>query len=149
MLMSRHAHRGFTLVEILVVVVILGILATMVVPQFLEASIRAKSSSMLAQVQTVRKALEVYRTEHGNEYPTLAQMWTNLTIQTDAAGDAGGTLGPYLLKVPNNPFSNGSAIAADNSADWQYDETTGQIRAVVAPSTIAKLNLSSVDVVPQ
>ena len=149
MLMSRHAHRGFTLVEILVVVVILGILATMVVPQFLEASIRAKSSSMLAQVQTVRKALEVYRTEHGNEYPTLAQMWTNLTIQTDAAGDAGGTLGPDLLRVPNNPVSNGSAIAADNSADWQYDETPGQIRAVVAPSTIAKLNLSSVDVVPQ
>ncbi|MEM9111640.1 MAG: prepilin-type N-terminal cleavage/methylation domain-containing protein, partial [Planctomycetota bacterium] len=47
-------RKGFTLVEILIVVVILGILAAIVIPQFTNASEAAKASSVLSQLQTLR-----------------------------------------------------------------------------------------------
>ena len=48
-----RANRGFTLVEILIVVVILGILAAIVIPQFTEASTEAKLSSLCSDLQTI------------------------------------------------------------------------------------------------
>ena len=56
---SRNA--GFTLVEILIVVVILGILSAIVIPQFTSASDTAKANAMTTQLQTIRSQLELYR----------------------------------------------------------------------------------------
>ena len=56
---------GFTLVEILIVVVILGILAAIVIPQFTNASDSAKGSSLTSQLQTIRSQLELAQTQHG------------------------------------------------------------------------------------
>ncbi len=50
---------GFTLVEILIVVIILGILAAIVIPQFTSASESAKASSLVSQMQTIRSQLEL------------------------------------------------------------------------------------------
>ena len=73
--MSRKSIRkGFTLVEILIVVVILGILAAIVIPQFTNASESAKGSSLVSQLQTIRGQLELYQTQHNGSYPTLAQL---------------------------------------------------------------------------
>ena len=58
MLARKQVARGFTLVEILIVVVILGILAAIVIPQFTNASETAKASSLAAQLQTIRSQLE-------------------------------------------------------------------------------------------
>ena len=127
---------GFTLVEILIVVVILGILAAIVIPQFTEASSEAKLSSLCTDLQTVRSQIELYKVQHGDSLPT--NLVAQLTNQTDfaglMAGDAGvGVLkyGPYLQKFPTNPYTNTNTVtsdanppAGDNSSGWHYNTTT-------------------------
>ena len=145
----KRTSGGFTLVEILIVVVILGILAAIVVPQFTSASESARSSSMSSTLQTIRSQLELYQVQHNGDYPTLAQMWGNLTSETDIDGATDGTddYGPYLQKAPNNPFTNASTVAADNSGDWMYTAATGAIVAVVSQAKITELELDAADVV--
>jgi len=55
------AKSGFTLVEILIVVVILGILAAIVIPQFTDASTEAKESALKSDLQTMRSQIELYK----------------------------------------------------------------------------------------
>lgn len=143
----KRAAKGFTLVEILIVVVILGILAAIVIPQFTSASESAKSSSLVSQLQTIRSQLELYQVQHNGDYPTLTQMWGNLTGTTKVDGTSGSDYGPYLQKAPVNPFTNGSECAADNSKDWQYTAATGAIKAVVPAAKASELGLSTVDYV--
>ncbi len=147
---------GFTLVEILIVVVILGILAMIVIPQFTNAIESAKASNVGTQLLTLRSQLELYLIHHNGTYPLLATLqtglpdtWTGLTTQTDATGAPGTDFGPYLEQPPRNIFTNGINVAADNTQDWEYNETTGAIRAVVPAVKIAQLNLSANDVVAQ
>ena len=71
MLARKRLASGFTLVEILIVVVILGILAAIVVPQFTNASQTAKASSLLSQLQSIRSQLELYQVQHNAVYPDL------------------------------------------------------------------------------
>mgnify|MGYP002637803081 CR=1 FL=1 len=146
----KHNAQGFTLVEILIVVVILGILAAIVVPQFTSASETAQGNAMIASLQTVRSQLELYRVQHNSAYPTLAQMWANLTTTTDVAGaTTGSNFGPYLQKAPVNPFTSTSTIAADNSGAWEYTAATGALRAVVPAATAAKLGIDATDFIAQ
>lgn len=133
--MSARKH-GFTLVEILIVVVILGILAAIVIPQFTSASESAKGSSLMSQLQTLRSQLELYQIQHNGEYPTT---WTQLTGRTNAAGDVGDAdatstthpYGPYLQQPSRNPFITAAEGANLNGVGWEYSPTTGQIRAYV------------------
>lgn len=137
MLARRPLAKGFTLVEILIVVVILGILAAIVIPQFTSASETAKASSLVSQLQTIRSQIELYQVQHNGDYPTLVTDgdWDKMTETTDVDGtvqdDGSGKYGPYLQKAPINSFTDGSEVASDNSADWQYDEDTGEIYAVI------------------
>jgi general secretion pathway protein G len=59
-------QRGFTLIEILIVVVILGILAAIVIPQFTNASQDAQVSAVKSQLQTIRSQIELYRIKNGS-----------------------------------------------------------------------------------
>jgi len=155
-MLKQKVKNAFTLVEILIVVVILGILAAIVIPQFTSASEAAKASAMVTQLQTLRSQLELYQVQHNGNYPLLATLqtgtpdgWTGMTTQTDIAGIPGTDFGPYLQQAPLNGFTNGTNLAPDNSQDWEYDETTGRIRAVVPATKIAELNLSANDAVAQ
>ena len=154
MLARERFAQGFTLVEILIVVVILGILAAIVIPQFTSASEEAKSSNLVTQLQTIRSQLELYQVQHNGDYPLLATLqngdpddWTGLTTQTDVLGAAGTDFGPYLQQAPTNSFLLGQDVAVDASAEWEYDEATGAIRAVVPQAKITELNLSANDTV--
>lgn len=138
MVNRKRLQAGFTLVEILIVVVILGILAAIVVPQFTAASEGAQVSSMASSLQTVRSQLELYKVQHNGSYPTLDQMWGNLTGQTKADGTAGTDFGPYLQKPPTNPFTNSSTVAANATGAWQYTASTGAIKAVVPAAVWTK-----------
>jgi general secretion pathway protein G len=136
-----QAKRGFTLVEILIVVVILGILAAIVIPQFTQASTEAKNNSLASDLQTLRSQIELYKVQHNDSPPVLATFANQMVYCSDITGAVAGTpsktragiyqFGPYLERVPENPF-NGSATlaaAAATGVGWAYTEATGEIHA--------------------
>jgi len=149
-----QAKRGFTLVEILIVVVILGILAAIVIPQFTQASTEAKENSLCSNLQSLRSQIELYKCQHNDNAPTLDDFEEQMIYCTDIDGNRAGTpskvretgagatviYGPYLERVPDNPFNNDNTLAAmaasgtpaadtgDNTG-WQYFEDTGEIFA--------------------
>lgn len=133
---NRVKQTGFTLVEILIVVVILGILASIVIPQFSSASEEARANSVAKLLQSMRGQIEVYRVEHNNEYPTLDQMWDNMVNKTDAAGNivADGEFGPYFKMLPRNQYTQSTtvvAVGAGAATDgWEYDPENGRVTAV-------------------
>jgi general secretion pathway protein G len=127
------ARRAFTLVEILIVVIILGILAAIVIPTFANASEDARRTNMRNQLQTLRGTVELYRVEHRDVVPLLiTDGWDVVTNTTtiDGAVDPDGGWGPYLPEPPVNPLTNSSTVvpvgsAADATNGWFYDEVTG------------------------
>jgi general secretion pathway protein G len=129
-----RVKRGFTLVEILIVVVILGILAAIVIPQFSDASEQAKESSLVSDLQTMRSQIELYKVQHSGALPGEggASVEEALTGLTDVSGDTAsapgaGVYGPYVQKLPLNPFTDGRGIngtAVDGSVQgWTLDVT--------------------------
>ncbi len=122
---------GFTLVEMMIVLMILAILAVIVIPKFTTATDDARGASTASTLRGVRTALERYRSDH-QTYPTIDQLWDNLTSKTDRAGNlqADGEFGPYLINPPDNPFTESSTIAEVGSGTatdgWEYDPSTAQ-----------------------
>lgn len=117
---------GFTLVEILIVVVILGILAAIVIPQFTSASTEAKESALVSNLQAVRSQIELYKIHHNDNLPgsqasndfTVAM--TSQTNQdgedaTQAADPTTCRFGPYMREIPNNPFNDLNNVLEDGS----------------------------------
>ena len=108
---------GFTLVEILIVVVILGILAAIVVPKYTNVTAEARASALLDQLRQTRTVIQLYRLQHGDASPALLGAdWSDLT---QAKPNAMGTIcGPYLTSVPRNPlnqFSDVAVVLADQN----------------------------------
>jgi general secretion pathway protein G len=119
--MRNRMKRGFTLVEILIVVVILGILAAIVIPQFSQASTDSKVSSLTSNLQTLRSQIALYKIQHNDVIPADgAALELALTTKTDVNGApwvAGVGYGPYLqVGVPANPFTTANVIGVD----WIY-----------------------------
>lgn len=117
---SARKSRAFTLVEILIVVVILGILAAIVIPQFTNASQEATASSLRSQLQTIRSQIELFRVRNNGSLPTLvADQWDPL-VDDD-----------YLQAAPVNSLTGTSTVAAADGAGvaWVYDNATGEIFA--------------------
>ena len=132
------AKSGFTLVEILIVVVILGILAAIVIPQFTEASTEAKTSSLCTDLQTMRSQIELYKVQHNDDLPTdgTAGFIAGMTGQTDIYGAVGTDYGPYVQKIPINAFTDkdtvdvaGTDTIGNDSHGWDFNPTTGAFHA--------------------
>ncbi len=145
-----QAKRGFTLVEILIVVVILGILAAIVIPQFTQASTEAKVSSSLTSLQSLRSQIELYKIQHNDNPPPLgtdgADFEEAMTLCSNTNGETVAVagrdkvthpFGPYMQVIPLNPWNNSRSIAdADaEGVGWVYDEDTGAIYIAVSDVT--------------
>jgi general secretion pathway protein G len=118
--------KAFTLIEILIVVVILGILAAIVVPQFTKASEDAQVGNVQTQLQTIRSQIELYRVKNNASYPTLNVGGAAPNFGWDALIGA-----DYMRSAPVNPRTNSATIAAAAApgVGWIYDAATGQISA--------------------
>jgi prepilin-type N-terminal cleavage/methylation domain-containing protein len=144
--MSANRFRGFTLVEVLIVVVIMAVLAAVVIPQFSSSTDDAKRSTGEFNLSTMRSLIQTYKGQHNGVNPAhdaTAKSLTVLLSKTKADGtiDAtNGVYGPYLVEFPENPFTrskdvkvitNDPAKAADvtagNAGGWLYNATTGGI----------------------
>jgi general secretion pathway protein G len=140
--------RAFTLVEILVVVVLLGILAAVVIATVGNSTTSAKASALATDLQLLRNFILVYEAQHLEVAPgpteqafiEQATMSSNAGGQTAAVGTPGYERGPYMQKIPVNPFNNLTTIQmvadgdafpanADDSHGWICKAATGEIRA--------------------
>jgi len=102
---SFRCERGFTLVELLVVIVIIGILVAIALPQFMKQTDKAKYASAKATLASMRNSIQMYASEHGkNKYPKADTGEINQVLIDD--GFASGTIDPwgqyYNYKVSSN-----------------------------------------------
>lgn len=134
MLATRRSNKGFTLIEILIVVIILGILAAIVIPQFSSASNDARKSSLQTTTQTLRSQIALFKLQHKDELPDLVTNWDPLIKKTaeDGTVSATGAYGPYMQDVPKNAINgntnvvNGDGTAASGTAcAYLYDYASG------------------------
>lgn len=123
------------MVEILIVVVILGILAAIVVPQFAPARTEANTAAIHSDLKTIRMAIQVYKVHHNDTLPGTgkASFVQALTDMTDAAGAVGADFGPYIKDMPANPFNklrtveveSGTGNLGGGDHGWHFDLLTG------------------------
>jgi len=130
---------GFTLIEMLIVIIILGILAMVIIPQISVSTGDAKVNTLRTNLSTVRNAIELYYHQHDQTYPgavlvtgagpallaldAQAALVAQLTTYTELSGKAEGDsadltapiYGPYLKTValPENPFNNSKVATCD------------------------------------
>lgn len=96
--------RGFTLVEIMVVVVILGILAVLIVPRVVGRTDEARAVAAKQDVATLMQALRLYRLDNGR-YPTNEQGLAAL-VEKPSREPVPGNWKQYLDKLPKDPWGN-------------------------------------------
>ncbi len=133
------ARRGFTLLEILIIVVILGVMAAIAIPQYVGATAQARTSCLLRNLQVIRKQIELYK-HHHHDLPaalgeTSADFTRRMTTPTDPNGEAGAAFGPYLERIPINVVNGrrtvrvGGLPAGANIDGWRFDPLTGEFHA--------------------
>src|SRR5512139_1554812 len=98
----RHRSRAFTLIELLLVLVILGILAAIVVPKFSGRTEQARITAAKTQISSFSTALDAFEVDNGY-FPKGANGLLDLVQQPR---DAQNWKGPYLKEVPKDPWNN-------------------------------------------
>jgi len=150
--MQKNARHGFTLVEILIVVIILGILAAIVIPQFSNATASARASMLADDLRLMRSQIMVFKAQHNSvspgypggdptASPTESAFAAQITLAstascaTAAPGTAGYHYGPYMTQVPPNPINGKNSVLVlgdgqtfpstpSNTYGWIYQPST-------------------------
>ena len=103
---QRRRQGGFTLVEIMVVVVIIGILGMLVVPKLLGRTGEARVTAARTDIATIMQALKLYKLDN-QRYPTTEQGLQALLTKPESGPAANGwKAGGYLEKMPKDPWGN-------------------------------------------
>ena len=154
---QRTTLYGFTLVEVLIVVMVFAIMAATVLPQFTAANDEALEAALRQDLKLLRSQIELYKFQHNGNYPGKGSIHPEdflnaLLLSSDADGATGPInskpFGPYFLgQLPPNPFTGGTRvrIVDDVAAEvpdndpvegWIYNPVTGKIKANCKGSAI-------------
>ncbi len=107
---------GFTLIEIMVVIMIIGLLALMVVPRLRGVADRAKVTKAQADIQELKQALDRYYLDNGS-YPTTDQGLNALiTAPTSGSVPTNYEQGGYIEKLPNDPWGTPYFYQSDGNS---------------------------------
>ncbi|WP_304439484.1 type II secretion system major pseudopilin GspG [Acidovorax sp. Leaf160] len=98
----RRVAAGFTLIELMVVLVIIGVLAALIVPNVLDRADDARSTAARTDITNIVQALKLYRLDN-QRYPT-AEQGLQALIAKPSTGPVPGNWRPYLEKLPNDPW---------------------------------------------
>ncbi len=130
---------GFTLIEVLIVIVVIAILAAIVIPRLLGAGRQAREASLMAHLQEIRNAIALFQAQCG-VYPTNLSDIMLTTAPASGTLPGGGTApinapdfqGPYLT----TPDGNLPPDPMTGAADWTYVNTTGAVHSSSTGQTI-------------
>ena len=100
----QRAVRGFTLIELMVVLVIIGVLAALIVPNVLERADDARTMAAKTDVNNLMQALKLYKLDN-QRYPTAEQGLQALVVKPTVS-PVPPNWKPYLDKLPNDPWNN-------------------------------------------
>ncbi len=127
----RLQKKAFTLIELLIVVAIIGILAAIAVPNFLNAQIRAKISRVYGDLRSIQTAIEMYTVDYGREILDTGEIpnywgdanhvWKQLTTPRSYISPSAFT-DPFVPET--NPVSGGAANEAVKVGTYQYHNIT-------------------------
>jgi general secretion pathway protein G len=131
--MSRGKSRksAFTLVELMMVIILLGVLAALTVPMLQNFSPGAREGALRGDLHSLRHQILIYQLHHNGDLPPPDQLPDLLMNRTTSNGqiDQQGPFGPYVVRFPSNPYNGrvdvktipaGGALAADGSSGWLY-----------------------------
>jgi general secretion pathway protein G len=111
-----RSQDGFTLIEIMVVIMIIGLLALMVVPRLRGVADRAKTTKAQADIQEIKQALDRYYLDNGS-YPTTDQgLQALVTPPTSGHVPNNYEQGGYIEKLPTDPWGNAYFYQSDGNS---------------------------------
>src|SRR5579859_5544724 len=119
----RNRQSGFTLIEIMVVVVILAVLGALVVPQILSKVDQARTTAAKTDIRTISAALDSYRLDNF-KYPTTEQGLQALVKQPADPTITYYAVGGYLKSVPKDPWGNPYQYQTPGADGRDYDITS-------------------------
>lgn len=142
--------RGFTLVEVMIFMMVIGISAATILPQFTAANNDAREAALREDLEVLRSQIELYRFQHNGNYPGKGSIYPQdfqdaMLLSSDADGTSGPPnskpFGPYFIgQLPSNPYTGGhrvrivddvaAAVPDDDPVEgWLYNPATGKIKA--------------------